>query len=100
MGGQSVRLAAGIHLRGWNCTKSLSLENERAHRVYPRVQVLPVPPRPARIARGVFRDFGRRGSHPEELTFGDRFSCSPAIDNEESLLFPLWKPTPLRQGLH
>lgn len=51
------------------------------------VEVEPVPPHQARLARQAHRDYGRGNGHPARLNYGDCFSYALAIDLDEPLLF-------------
>lgn len=51
------------------------------------VELAPVTPEQARIARAAYRDFGKGSGHPAGLNFGDCFSYALAIANGEPLLF-------------
>jgi ribonuclease VapC len=51
------------------------------------IEVAPVTPAQAKIARQAYRDFGRGSGHPAKLNFGDCFAYALAIDRNEPLLF-------------
>ncbi|WP_026530085.1 type II toxin-antitoxin system VapC family toxin [Haematomicrobium sanguinis] len=51
------------------------------------IEVVPVSPRQASIARDAYRDFGRGSGHKAKLNFGDCFAYALAIDADEPLLF-------------
>src|SRR5699024_5610355 len=50
------------------------------------VELAPVTPEQARIARAAYRDFGKGSGHPAGLDFGDWVSYALAIANGEPLL--------------
>ena len=52
------------------------------------IEIVPLTPRQADIARQAYRDFGRGSGHPAKLNFGDCFAYALAIDTGEPLL---WK---------
>jgi ribonuclease VapC len=52
------------------------------------VELVPVTPAQARIARQAYRDFGRGSGHPARLNFGDCFSYALAVESGEPML---WK---------
>jgi ribonuclease VapC len=52
-----------------------------------RIEVAPVTPTQAGIARQAYRDFGKASGHPARLTFGHCFAYALAIDTDEPLLF-------------
>jgi ribonuclease VapC len=52
------------------------------------IQIEPVTPEQAMIARQAYRDFGRGSGHPAGLNFGDCFSYALARDKREPML---WK---------
>ncbi len=51
------------------------------------IQIEPVTPDQARIARQAYRDYGRGSGHPANLNFGDCFSYALARDKREPILF-------------
>jgi ribonuclease VapC len=51
------------------------------------IEIAPVTPAQAKIARQAYRDFGRGSGHPAKLNFGDCFAYALAIDRNEPLLF-------------
>lgn len=51
------------------------------------MEIAPVTPEQARLARAAYRDFGRGSGHPAALNFGDCFSYALAKENDEPLLF-------------
>jgi ribonuclease VapC len=50
------------------------------------IEVVPVTPRQADLARAAYRRFGK-GNHPAGLTFGDCFAYALAAERGEPLLF-------------
>ena len=52
------------------------------------VELVPVTPAQARIARQAYRDFGRGSGHPARLNFGDCFTYALAVESGEPML---WK---------
>lgn len=52
-----------------------------------RIEVAPVTPTQAGIARQAYRDFGKASGHPARFNFGDCFAYALAIDTDEPLLF-------------
>ena len=51
------------------------------------VEVVPVDPRQAELARTAYQAFGKGSGHPARLNFGDCFSYALSIDFDEPLLF-------------
>ena len=51
------------------------------------IDVEPVTPAQARIAREAYRDFGKGSGHPAQLNFGDCFSYALAAELGEAILF-------------
>jgi ribonuclease VapC len=51
------------------------------------VEIAPVTPPRARIAREAYRDFGKGSGHPAQLNFGDCLTYALARDTNEPLLF-------------
>jgi len=51
------------------------------------VEIAPVTPAQARIARQAYRDFGKGSGHPAQLDYGDCFAYALAIERGEPLLF-------------
>lgn len=51
------------------------------------IEVRPVTPEQARLAREAYRDFGRGSGHPARLNFGDCFAYALAKEAGEPLLF-------------
>jgi ribonuclease VapC len=51
------------------------------------VEIAPVTPSQARIARQAYRDFGRGSGHPAKLNFGDCFAYALAMETGEPLLY-------------
>lgn len=52
-----------------------------------RIELVPVTPAQAHLARAAHRDFGRGSGHPARLDYGDCFSYALAIDTGEPLLY-------------
>jgi ribonuclease VapC len=52
-----------------------------------RIEIEPVTAEQAVVARGAYRDFGRRSGHPARLNFGDTFGYALALTTGEPLLF-------------
>ena len=52
-----------------------------------RINLAPVTPRHAHLARQAHRDFGKGSGHPAKLNFGDCFSYALAKATGEPLLF-------------
>ncbi|MDF2708391.1 MAG: VapC toxin family domain ribonuclease [Nonomuraea muscovyensis] len=52
-----------------------------------RIEILPVTPEQAQIARRAYWDYGKGSGHKAGLNFGDCFSYALARDRHESLLF-------------
>jgi ribonuclease VapC len=51
------------------------------------IQIEPVTPEHARIARQAYRDYGRGSGHRANLNFGDCFTYALARDKREPVLF-------------
>jgi ribonuclease VapC len=51
------------------------------------IEIVPVTPSQARIARQAYRDFGKGSGHPAQLNFGDCFAYALATERGEPLLF-------------
>lgn len=51
------------------------------------IEVVPLTPEQARIARQAYRDYGRGSGHPANLNFGDCFSYALAAERREPLLY-------------
>lgn len=51
------------------------------------VEIAPVTPSQARIARQAYRDFGKGSGHPAKLNFGDCFAYALATETGEPLLY-------------
>jgi ribonuclease VapC len=51
------------------------------------IEITPVTPAQARIARQAYRDFGKGSGHPAQLNFGDCFAYALAMERGEALLF-------------
>lgn len=51
------------------------------------VQIVPVTPSQAKIARQAYRDFGKGSGHPARLNFGDCFAYALATERGEPLLY-------------
>ena len=51
------------------------------------IQIVPVTPEQAKIARQAYRDFGKWSGHKARLNFGDCFAYALAMDSGEPLLF-------------
>ncbi|MBW7927862.1 MAG: type II toxin-antitoxin system VapC family toxin [Fimbriimonadaceae bacterium] len=51
------------------------------------IEICPVTPEQAQIAREAYRDFGRGSGHRANLNFGDCFSYALAKDRREGLMF-------------
>ena len=52
-----------------------------------QVEIVPVTPEQARIAREAYRDFGKGSGNPAGLNFGDCFAYALAKERNEPLLF-------------
>ncbi|MEU8110000.1 type II toxin-antitoxin system VapC family toxin [Nonomuraea muscovyensis] len=52
-----------------------------------RIEIMPVTPEQAQIARRAYWDYGKGSGHKAGLNFGDCFSYALARDRHESLLF-------------
>jgi ribonuclease VapC len=52
-----------------------------------KIEVEPVTPEQARIARQAYRDYGRGSGHRANLNFGDCFAYALARDKREPLLY-------------
>jgi ribonuclease VapC len=52
-----------------------------------KIEVVPVTPSQARIARQAYRDFGKGSGHPAKLNFGDCFAYALAVERGEPLLY-------------
>ena len=52
-----------------------------------RIQIVPVSPEQAMMARAAYRDFGKGSGHPAGLNFGDCFAYALAKTSGEPLLF-------------
>ncbi len=51
------------------------------------VEILPVTPSQAKLARQAYRDFGKGSGHPAKLNFGDCFAYALAMERGEALLY-------------
>ena len=51
------------------------------------IELAPVTPSQAKLARQAYRDFGRGSGHPAKLNFGDCFAYALAVDSGQPLLF-------------
>lgn len=51
------------------------------------IEVEPLTPEQARIARQAYREYGRGSGHPARLNFGDCFSYALATERREPLLY-------------
>ncbi len=51
------------------------------------VEIVPVTPSQARLARQAYRDFGKGSGHPAKLNFGDCFAYALALESGEPLLY-------------
>ena len=51
------------------------------------IEIAPVTPEQAKIARQAYRDFGRGSGHPARLNFGDCFAYALAMERGEGLLY-------------
>jgi len=67
------------------------------------IEIVPLTPSQATIARAAYRDFGKGSGHPAHLNMGDCFSYALATEMDEPLLFvgddfiytdvtPAWRP--------
>ena len=51
------------------------------------IEVVPVTPEQAKIARQAYRDFGKGSGHKAQLNFGDCFAYALAMERGEALLY-------------
>ena len=51
------------------------------------IEIVPVTPEQAKIARQAYRDFGKGSGHPARLNFGDCFAYALAMERGEALLY-------------
>jgi ribonuclease VapC len=51
------------------------------------VEIVPVTPRQARLARAAYARFGKSSGHAAKLNYGDCFSYALAMDMDEALMF-------------
>lgn len=51
------------------------------------IEIAPVTPSQAKIARQAYRDFGRGSGHKAQLNYGDCFAYALAMERGEPLLF-------------
>jgi ribonuclease VapC len=51
------------------------------------IEIVPVTPVQAKIARQAYRDFGKGSGHPAKLNFGDCFAYALAMERGEPLLY-------------
>lgn len=51
------------------------------------IEIVPVTPQHARIARQAYRDFGKGSGHKAQLNFGDCFAYALAMERGEALLY-------------
>ncbi len=51
------------------------------------IDIVPVTPEQAKIARQAYRDFGKGSGHPAKLNFGDCFAYALAMERGEALLY-------------
>jgi ribonuclease VapC len=51
------------------------------------IEIVPVSPEQAKIARQAYRDFGKGSGHSAQLNFGDCFAYALAMERGEPLLY-------------
>jgi ribonuclease VapC len=51
------------------------------------IEIVPVTPRQAKLARQAYRDFGKGSGHKAQLNFGDCFAYALAMERGEALLY-------------
>lgn len=51
------------------------------------IEVVPITPHHARLARQAYRDFGKGSGHPAKLNFGDCLAYALAMERGEPLLY-------------
>ncbi len=51
------------------------------------IEIAPVTPEQAKIARQAYRDFGKGSGHKAQLNFGDCFAYALAMERGEALLY-------------
>jgi len=51
------------------------------------IQIVPVTPDQAKVARQAYRDFGKWSGHKAQLNFGDCFAYALAMERGDKLLF-------------
>ena len=76
---------AGIVVDGWKNAVLSSQLDELILRF--NIQIEPVTPEQARIARQAYRDYGKGSGHPAQLNFGDCFSYALAREKREPILY-------------
>lgn len=52
-----------------------------------RIDIVPVTPEQAKIARQAYRDFGKGSGHEAQLNFGDCFAFALAKERSDTLLY-------------
>ncbi len=52
-----------------------------------KIEIAPVTPSQAKLARQAYYDFGRGSGHPAKLNFGDCFAYALAMERGQPLLF-------------
>ena len=76
---------SAIVLDGWRKPLLSAQLDELIERF--NIQIEPVTPEQARIARAAYRDYGKASGHPANLNFGDCFSYALARAKREPILF-------------
>jgi ribonuclease VapC len=51
------------------------------------IEIVPVTPEQAKLARQAYRDFGKGSGHKAQLNFGDCFAYALAMERGEALLY-------------
>jgi ribonuclease VapC len=51
------------------------------------IEIVPITPEQAKIARHAYRDFGKGSGHPAKLNFGDCFAYALAMERGDALLY-------------
>ena len=88
---QSARMSAasyvevGIVVDGWKNAVLSSQLDELILRF--NIEIEPLTPDQARIARQAYRDYGKGSGHPANLNFGDCFSYALARAKREPILY-------------
>lgn len=88
--GSAARMSAATFVETSIAAHGMAFDVSRAWDALVReaqIDVLPLTPAQAHIARAAYRRYGRGFGHPARLNFGDCFSYALATERNETLLF-------------